>query len=393
MNRQKSIYYQKNRWKLILILFALGIVAFTLVHTNRMVKKIANEERRKVELWAQATQLLGTIQGSDESLNFLLDVVSNNTNIPVILTDDKNHIISWLNIDNKKAEEEKYLAKELAAMREQHMPIKIVPDAELVQYIYYKDSDLLRQLRYYPYFQIGIIVLFLIVSYFAFSFSWKYEQDFVWVGMAKETAHQLGTPLSSLMGWVEVMKLGNRPEDEEMIFEITKDINRLEVITERFSKIGSVPELVVSDLKTLLENSFEYLKTRSSKKVIFDLRLPESPIMIPLNVSLFEWVVENLTKNAIDAMVGNGTISVVYSSLENFAILDFSDTGKGIPKADFENIFKPGFTTKKRGWGLGLTLVKRIVENYHKGKIFIRASETDKGTTFRIMLPFNEKLK
>ena len=389
MINSKSIYYQKNKWKFALIIFAFLIVILSLIYTNQMVKKIATEERRKVELWAQATQLLGNINGSDESLNFLLDVVSNNTNIPVILTDEKGRIISWLNFDTKKAENDAYLNEELVKMKIQHIPIKITPDKELTQFIYYKDSDLLYQLRYYPYLQIAIIMLFLLISYFAFSFSRKYEQDFVWVGMAKETAHQLGTPLSSLMGWVEYIKLLGREEDTEMIFEITKDINRLEVITERFSKIGSVPELVKNDLKALLENSFQYLKTRSSSKVEFELIFPDKLIELPLNASLFEWVIENLSKNAIDAMVGSGKITLEYSEAENFGILDFSDTGKGISKINFENIFKPGFTTKKRGWGLGLTLVKRIVENYHKGRIFIRESEMDKGTTFRIMLPLS----
>ncbi len=383
-----SIYYKKNNWKLVLLAVAIVIGGLSLYYTNRVVDNIAEQEKKKVELWARATKEISSAEEFDSNQEFLLDILRENDNIPVILTDDSFNIISYLNIDPKHAEKPGYLDKQLVVMRSQHDPIVIEPFEGLVQYIFYKDSDLLYQLRYYPYFQLGVISIFLLVSYFAFSLSRRYEQDFLWVGMAKETAHQLGTPISSLMAWHEYMK-ASAPEGDEMMEEVAKDLDRLQVITERFSKIGSVPVLEADSLQLTLQQGVGYMARRVSDKVKFSFDLPEKPIQVALNKPLFDWVLENLIKNALDAMNGSGQIHIALKSSSKNAIIDFSDTGKGIPKNQFQSIFKPGITTRKRGWGLGLTLVKRIVEKYHKGKIFVKASEVGKGTTFRILLPLS----
>jgi signal transduction histidine kinase len=255
-------------------------------------------------------------------------------------------------------------------------------------YIFYKDSILLTQLRYYPTFQLIVVGLFLIVAYLAFSSSRNAEQNQVWIGMAKETAHQLGTPLSSLMAWVELMKL--RGMDEETAVEVEKDISRLQTITERFSKIGSRPTLHKEALLPILENSVNYIKRRTSSKIEFAIKnMQNSDVKVPINIPLFEWVIENLCKNAVDAMENKGSITVCLTDQKQFVYIDISDTGKGMAKGKFKTVFKPGFTTKSRGWGLGLSLAKRIIENYHAGEIFVKSSEINKGTTFRIVLKKN----
>lgn len=381
-----SIYYKKNNWKLVLLVVAIVIGGLSLYYTNRVVENIANQEKKKVELWARATKEISSAEEFDSNQEFLLDILRENDNIPVILTDDSLNIISYLNIDPEKAEIPAYLENQLVVMQSQHTPIIIEPFEGLVQYIYYKDSDLLYQLRYYPYFQLAVISIFLLVSYFAFSLSRRYEQDFLWVGMAKETAHQLGTPISSLMAWHEYMK-ASAPEGDEMMEEVAKDLDRLQVITERFSKIGSVPVLEADSLQQTLEQGVGYMARRVSDKVKFSFAMPEKEIQVALNKPLFDWVLENLIKNALDAMNGSGSIHIALKTSSKNAIIDISDSGKGIPKSQFQAIFKPGITTRKRGWGLGLTLVKRIVEKYHKGKIFVKESEPGKGTTFRILLP------
>jgi len=381
-----SIYYKKNNWKLVLLAVAIVIGGLSLYYTNRVVENIAQQEQKKVELWARATKEISSADEFDSNQEFLLDILRENDNIPVILTDDSLNIISYLNIDPNHAEKPGFLDQQLVVMRSQHEPIVIEPFEGLVQYIFYKDSDLLYQLRYYPYFQLGVISIFLLVSYFAFSLSRRYEQDFLWVGMAKETAHQLGTPISSLMAWHEYMK-ASAPEGDEMMEEVAKDLDRLQVITERFSKIGSVPILEADSLQLTLQQGVGYMARRVSDKVKFSFDLPAEDIKVALNKPLFDWVLENLIKNALDAMNGSGQIHIALKTSSKNAIIDFSDTGKGISKNQFQSIFKPGITTRKRGWGLGLTLVKRIVEKYHKGKIFVKSSEVGKGTTFRILLP------
>lgn len=505
-----NIYTRKVWWKRFLLAAAVLIVGVSLWYTNLLVKKIADEERNKVNLWAEAikrraaliryTSELFEKLGAEEykrmelwaeatrrlsiaesDFDFYLRIVSSNTTIPVILTNDKGEITTWLNIDNilhdnpnkLTPEEKEILNKELQEMKAQREPIEIpyyknrknflyykdsklftdlkivmhdiiksfiseivlnsatVPviftdeskqkvldygnlDADKINdpiyvkttiedmalqnppieidlgnnqknYIFYYNSFLLTQLKYYPYVQFAVIGLFLFIAYLLFSTSRKAEQNQVWVGMAKETAHQLGTPLSSLIAWMELLELKNI--DSEIINEMKKDISRLETITERFSKIGSVPTLENIKLANVIENTLNYLQARVSNKVKFTFDAGNAKeTLVPINISLFEWVIENLSKNAVDAMEGEGIIHIQLTDLTQYVFVDVSDTGKGIPKSKFKTIFQPGYTTKQRGWGLGLSLVKRIIEDYHKGKIFVKRSESGKGTTFRIVL-------
>ena len=269
-------------------------------------------------------------------------------------------------------------------MEAQNKPIEIQLNNKTNNFIFFENSFLLQQLKYYPFVQFAIIGLFLIVSYMVFSNSRRAEQNQVWAGMARETAHQLGTPLSSLIAWTEYLK--NKDLDQTIVTEMEKDVTRLGIITERFSKIGSEPELTPNDINRIIYDAIDYIKLRTSKKVEFELLLPTGHVLAALNVNLFNWVVENLCKNAIDTMEGKGKIVIELIEFESFIYLDITDTGKGILKRKFKTIFKPGYTTKKRGWGLGLTLTKRIIENYHNGKIFVKQSTIDKGTTFRIIL-------
>jgi len=347
---------------------------------------MAKEERKSVQLWAEATQKLASYDiNSNEDITFLVDVINRNTTIPIIITDSLDRIGDTRNISFSENRKEKVLERELQKMKEENDPI-IIPVSETeTQYLYYRDSILLENLKYYPLIQFSVIILFILVAYLAFNSSRNAEQNQVWVGMSKETAHQLGTPISSLMAWVELLKM--QKIDENLIQEFEKDTQRLQKITERFSKIGSVPELIRTDVAETIRSTVEYLKNRSSGKVIFILDFDQQKqIEVPLNASLFSWVIENLCKNAIDAMNNNGTIQVTITEKVDQVFIDVSDTGKGISKAYFKTVFQPGFTTKKRGWGLGLSLAKRIVENYHKGKIFLKQSEINKGTIFRIIL-------
>jgi signal transduction histidine kinase len=384
-----SIYYKKNNWKIVLLLVAMVIGSVSLYYTSQVVHNIEKQEKKKMLLWARATRDLSSSTDLDQNQEFLLDILRENDNIPVILTDDNLQILSYLNIDPEQAERPGYLERQLIVMRQQHEPILIEPLEGIRQYIFFKDSDLLYQLRYYPYFQLAVISIFLLVSYLAFSVSRRYEQDFLWVGMAKETAHQLGTPISSLMAWQEYLKSTTKDADAEMVTEVGKDIERLQTITERFSKIGSVPVLEPVDMREVIERGMGYMRKRASEKVTFQIETGDQPVLVALNEPLFDWVIENLTKNALDAMSGHGTIRLQLSAVQKMAVIDFSDTGKGIPANQFQAIFKPGITTRKRGWGLGLTLVKRIIEKYHDGKIFVKSSEQGKGTTFRIQLPLS----
>lgn len=381
-----EFYFKKRRWKILLLLLAVAIGIGSFVYTNWLVKKMAEEERKNVEIWAEATQRLVSYDiNSNQDITFLNDIIIRNTSIPIIITDSLDHIIDSRNITFTENNKDKVLANELHKMKEENEPINISISETVSQHLYYRDSVLLENLKFYPVIQFAIIFLFILVAYLAFSSSRNAEQNQVWVGMSKETAHQLGTPISSLMAWVELLKMQN--VDENLIQEFEKDTQRLQKITERFSKIGSVPELVQTDVSETIRSTIEYLKTRSSEKVKYVLDFDqERPYEVPLNASLFTWVIENLCKNAIDAMNSNGTIHVSIADKGDQLFIDVSDTGKGISKAYFKTVFQPGFTTKKRGWGLGLSLAKRIVENYHKGKIFLRHSEINKGTTFRIIL-------
>jgi signal transduction histidine kinase len=379
-----NIYTRKIRWKLILFFIAAIIGISSLWYTNALVKKLAVEEHKKVELWAKATSLIVNTELSSESLEFMASVIQNNETVPVILIDKDTNIIQKRNLDSLKSTNPEYLRQVLKEMMSQNPPIEIPIFDNNKQYLYYSRSIILTKLLYYPLIQFGVILLFIAIAYMAFSSSRKAEQNQVWVGLSKETAHQLGTPISSLMAWLEILKLRNT--DKGFISELEKDVLRLNKITERFSKIGSKPVLKPENLINSINNTISYLKTRSSKKVVFNLVSEEDQLIVPLNTSLFEWVIENLCKNSMDAIEGEGRIHITVSDNLHFVFIDIADSGKGIPKSKHKTVFKPGFTTKERGWGLGLSLTKRIVEEYHNGKIFVSSSEVGKGTTIRIIL-------
>jgi len=496
-----NIYSRKQQWKWILLVVALIIVFTSLWYTNKLVKRIADDERVKIKLWADAVQrkaklvkftndLFQKLQeeerkkaelyayatkqlnGDITDISFVLKVLQDNTTVPVILTDDNYNVTASRNLDSTIANNKDSLKKELEVMRKNYQPvvidyyrgkknylfykdsrlfndIKVVFDnliesfiSEVVinsaavpviytdssqvtiievgnidsakinsperikatikqmelqnvpieidlgeghkNYIFYEESAMLTQLKYYPYVQFGVIGVFLLIAYILFSTARKAEQDQVWVGMSKETAHQLGTPLSSLMAWTEYLKANGT--DESIVNEMNRDVMRLHMITERFSKIGSQPTLQDEDIGVVVKNAIDYLKQRTSKNVNYILEIPETEIHAQLSVPLFEWVIENICKNAVDAMDGKGELKITVIDIPEGVAIDIADTGKGIHKSKFKSVFKPGYTTKKRGWGLGLSLCKRIIENYHNGKIFVLQSEENKGTTFRIVL-------
>jgi signal transduction histidine kinase len=498
-----DIYLRKKRWKLILFAVAVVIVAGSLYYTNILVNEIRKDERRNIEIWADAIHrkadlvnftnklfdqikteerkrviLLAEAQRriiratTNEDLNFFLSIIANNTSIPVVQIDKDRNIVSarnvsfdldsvkrfegdlekafsvyppivvnyyqdkkiylyykdsnifteiktvlddlmrsffsevvinsasvpviitdstgrnvfdYGNIPKEKIKDTMWVRETLEHMESQNTPIKVDLADTGVHYIFYQDSALLTQLQYYPIVQFGVIAIFLFIAYLLFSYARRSEQNQVWVGMAKETAHQLGTPLSSMVAWLELLKL--KGLDEETIREIEKDVQRLETITDRFSKIGSTAKLENMDVVKVVHETVDYLRSRVSQKVVFAVTPPAGQeIVIPLNLHLFEWVIENLCKNAVDAMDGNGIVNLDITTDTDHIHIDVTDTGKGISKRRFKTIFHPGYTSKKRGWGLGLTLSKRIIENYHSGRIFVRASTLGKGTTFRIIL-------
>ncbi len=356
----------------------------SLYYTGNLVNKLKVEERENVQMWAQATSLI-SVADTTQDVEFLSSVIDNNNTVPVILTDESDSIISSRNFDKEKMKDPRYLNRALNKIKELNNPILIPLENNHFNKIYYKDSTILTMLIFYPLIQLGIIVLFILVSYLAFSSSRKAEQNQVWVGMSKETAHQLGTPTSSLAGWIEVLQF--RHPDILVTKELALDVQRLEKVTERFSRIGSKPSLSNENVVPIISRTIDYLKSRTSSKVRFIAEYdPERSVIIPLNTALFEWVIENVFKNAIDSMEGNGDITIRLSESEKNAIIDIIDTGKGIPKSAFKKIFNPGFTTKQRGWGLGLSLAKRIIEEYHRGRIFVKNSEVGKGSCIRIFM-------
>lgn len=379
------LYEQKIWWKRVLFVIAIGIGIFSLWYTHQLVQKLAKEEEKKVLLWANATKQLVKAEGD---FTFLLDIIKDNESIPVILVDDKGEIIAHRNLDSTKSAQKEYLQVQLGLMKEEHESIPILYDEanNRFNYLYYKNSIILTQLKRYPYYQLTVIGIFIIVAYLAFSSSRRAEQNQVWVGMSKETAHQLGTPISSLMGWINLIRETEKEGQEELLLELEKDVKRLELITERFSKIGSAPKLDIEVVDDVLQDSINYLQVRTSNRVQFKLVRNDDELTAQMNVPLFEWVIENICKNAIDAMNGEGSITMTTQAEGDSVIIDLTDTGKGIPQSKIKTVFKPGYTTKKRGWGLGLSLAKRIIEDYHKGKIFVKHSEVNKGTTFRIIL-------
>lgn len=383
-----KLYEITRQLRLVFIFIAIGIVLTSTIFTNRLANSLADEERKKVEIWAEAIrQSILLEEGTNTDL--IVKIVEGNTTIPIIMTDGKNNVISSLNIVEPKSKLTEFYNHEIETFKSKRPPIEI-KIGDTAQYIYYDESLFLKQLYYFPYVQLGVIIVFLLVAFFAFSGSKKAEQNQVWVGLSKETAHQLGTPISSLLGWVGLLKM--RYQDEKLIVEMEKDVNRLGIIAERFSKIGSKPDLQMVSLDETLDNAVQYMVNRSSQKVAIKCHFPSKDhIFIQLNVPLFEWVIENLCKNAIDAMNGVGRIDINVTHKMDEVIIDVKDTGKGIDKTKFKMVFTPGFTTKKRGWGLGLSLAKRIIEEYHGGKIFVKQSEMNVGTVFRIILKENLK--
>ena len=374
----------KTLWKLFLLLFAVITGMGSLIYTGNLVSKLKVEERKNVELWAEATRLL-SLSDTLQNVEFLSSIIENNTTIPVILTDESDNIISAGNFNAEKIGDPVYMKKSLKKIKEKNKPIINNLENGHFNLIYYKDSIILTMLRYYPYTQLGIIVFFIFVSYLAFRSSRKAEQNQVWVGMSKETAHQLGTPTSSLAGWIEILQQ-NYP-DISITKELALDVERLEKVTERFSRIGSKPALASENIIEIISQTVDYLKLRTSSKVkiIIDYN-PHTEVRVAVNPALFEWVIENVFKNAVDSMEGSGKITLRITETEKHVLIDIFDTGKGIPKSAFNKIFNPGFTTKQRGWGLGLSLAKRIIEEYHNGKIFVRHSEVGKGSCIRIVM-------
>ena len=378
----------KNILKILLLTFAFSIGFFSLWYTNGLVNKLELRERTKIATWADATRLIAS-PNFEGDLNFLFKIIEANTTIPVILTDENGVVKGSRNLDSSGYNGNNFMRDKIKTIELENDPIEIEYIVGQNIKIYYENSKLLNQLRIYPYFQLGIIALFLMISYFAFSYSRRSEQNKVWAGMSKETAHQLGTPISSIIGWVDYLKDGGYDVPPKIIGEINHDLERLNLITERFSKIGSEPSLSIHSLSEVLNESISYINSRTSDKVsitIKDLKILEN-IQVSVNKPLFAWVIENLCKNAVDAMNGEGNIWFeVFENDSNFIFINVSDTGKGISSNKQKTIFKPGYTTKKRGWGLGLSLAKRIIENYHKGKIYVKSSDIGVGTVFRIEL-------
>jgi len=369
--------------------FFIGAAIITIASTlfsNRLAKDLALEERKKMELLSEAIRLFTTEQEVGVQMDYTLSakVIEGNTNIPVVLVDDKGVVLSHNNLGLKNENDTTELGAVTRAIIAHNQFVEVKISDEVSHYFYYQDSKLLRKLTYFPFVQLIVMFIFLLITLFALNSSNRAEQNRVWVGLSKETAHQLGTPISSLMAWVELLKLKN--VDAKLLDEMDKDTQRLQTIAQRFSKIGSKSETTPQDIKPALENAVQYMRNRSSRKISITTHIPSVELPVYLNVPLFEWVIENLCKNAIDAMDATGKIDITLTPEHKRLFIDVTDTGKGIAKSNFKNVFKPGYTTKARGWGLGLSLVKRIIEENHNGKIFVKASELGKGTTFRIIL-------
>ena len=405
----RNIYDSRRIWKMCLIGVSLILVAVFIYISNRLVKDLAVQERERMEIWASATKELATM-GTEQvdadgnpmpmmqtDVDFLLSIIEGNHSIPVLLVDEDQNIMLHRNfrlpqpVDSTALYDisptnRAYLQKKLAKLKNSSNKIEIKIDDSTTQYLYYDDSTVLRRLAWFPYIQLAVMVIVLAIAYFALISVKKAEQNRVWVGLSKETAHQLGTPISSLMAWTQM--LSTMGIEQDVVNDMDKDVHRLSVIADRFSKIGSMPDKEFAFINEAVEQSLEYMRSRIPKRVSPTIHTSENADRgVMLCQSLFEWVMENLTKNAVDAMDGEGAIDISVDSDEEKIYILFKDTGKGIPRKNFKNVFTPGFTTKKRGWGLGLTLVKRIIEEYHNGHIYVKDSEVGVGTTFAIELP------
>ncbi len=379
------------------------VVALFLYFSDSLVRDLSAQERSRMQIWADATREIVNTEVDENTdpalIDFLLSIIEDNTNIPVLLTDAEGNILMHRNFrlpeeidsltpfDLSEANG-KFLLKKLESLRDTPNIIEIDMQSAGKQYLYYEDSRLLKSLNYYPYIQVLVLLAFILIVYYAVSSTKRAEQNKVWVGLSKETAHQLGTPISSLMAWMEL--LGSMGVDKDIVAEMDKDVRRLSTIASRFSKIGSRPSMEIEDLNSVVKRSTSYMTTRISKRISLTVDCCPQPLEVKLSEPLTEWVMENLIKNAVDAMEGDGSIHVSTCRETDHAEIDITDTGKGISRKNQKNIFSPGFTTKKRGWGLGLTLAKRIIEEYHGGRIYVKNSEIDRGTTFTIELPLSK---
>jgi signal transduction histidine kinase len=403
MSKRASIpsldFYQNNsKLKWVVLVVSVLISVGSIYYTNVLVDQLKEQERQQVQLYAKAIEYTANEEDTYGDVNFIAqEILFQNNSIPIIQADEKKSVLSFRNIDLNESStpkrKEEYLKKQMEMMSETYEPIRVTlrdPHTGEVfgtQYIYYKNSFLLTQLIAYPYIQLSVIAIFGFISYLAFNYSKAAEQNRVWVGLAKETAHQLGTPLSSLMAWMEVIREDSDMREKGVVDELEKDIQKLKIVTERFSSIGSVPTLKRENVIHLINNVVNYLRPRVSSKIKIEVFTLSENIFANIHPPLFEWVIENLCKNAVDAMGNTGIIAIkILRGNEGKVFIDISDTGKGIPRSKLDMVFRPGFTTKKRGWGLGLTLAKRIIETYHNGKIFVKSSEENQGTTFRIVL-------
>ena len=378
-----SIYDARERLKYLFIVVAVLIAIASVFVSDLLIKDLAREERRKIEVWAEATRVL-TSEDPSLNMNLILQIIQGNTAIPVLLCNEQDSVMNYKNIELPEKNPDEFLKRKVQELKHKNPPIVIDIEDGTYQYLYYDESTILKQLQVYPYAQLSVMAVFIVIAFLALASTKKAEQNKVWVGLSKETAHQLGTPISSLIAWLEYLKL--KDIDPALLAEMEKDVKRLEMIAERFSKIGSTPEPVPVDICQSISSALEYMQTRISSKVKISIEAPDHPVIVLMNNSLFAWVVENLCKNAVDAMEGQGSITFHVEEKGKNVRIDVTDTGKGILKSRFKTVFNPGYTTKKRGWGLGLSLVKRIVESYHGGKIFVKSSEIGKGTTFRIEL-------
>jgi nitrogen-specific signal transduction histidine kinase len=402
MNKKAPIpsldFYQNNsNLKWVVLVASVLISIGSIYYTNVLVDQLKERERQQVQLYAKAIEYTANDDDSGD-VNFIAsEILFQNNSIPIIQVTDKGRVLAFRNVEVEEgwtdARKDTFLKNELKLMSQTYEPITVTlrdpQTAEVfgTQFIYYKNSFLLTQLIAYPYIQLSVIAIFGFIAYLAFNYSKAAEQNRVWVGLAKETAHQLGTPLSSLMAWVEVIRDDPDMKQKGMVEELEKDIQKLRIVTERFSSIGSVPALKKENIVHLINNVVNYLRPRVSSKVKMEVFTLSENIFANVHAPLFEWVIENLSKNSVDAMGNTGTIAIkILRGNEGKIFIDISDTGKGIPRSKIDHVFRPGFTTKKRGWGLGLTLAKRIIETYHDGKIFVKSSEENQGTTFRIVL-------
>jgi signal transduction histidine kinase len=368
-----------------LAVIAVAIVSGTIFYSNFLAKKIEKEERQKIRQWVEANKFVATAP-QNVDLTFASSIQQQNTDIPIIWTNENDSIIDSRNLDSSQISSKSYLEKKLKQFKSGHPPVILVLNKApyVADKYYYGDSKLLIQVRYFPIIQLMIVALFIFITFYAISARNKSTQNQVWAGMAKETAHQLGTPISSLEGWIEMLK--EQKADSSISSEMEKDVRRLKLISDRFGKIGSTPKLEQKDIAEQVEKMVAYIKRRSTEKVNFIITQPGHPIMANISEPLFDWVIENLLKNALDAINGKGLITIKIQQQTGHVTVDISDSGKGISKQNLGKVFKPGFTTKKRGWGLGLSLAKRIIDQYHKGQLYIKSSEPGKGTTFRIIL-------